>query len=263
MSADADTLRNAKASLIALVGLLTFAASLAPWYLQRVFRRSSLDVMNLLSALSAGIVFGAFLTHILPDSEDDFSAYLEAAFPPGTRSDAAARLVSYPWAPLVAGLVAALLVAVDRTIVSHGVHGDDGEHDHPHHDHVSQAFVAMSARAEKAAALEGSPLVDALVKAEQGGTPYGLVASFVSSTAEAHGHSHGSHGHHGAAVAGVNTGAGEECPVVKKAAQRDAALRTWVFFVALSLHSVFDGLSLGGETSLSTFYGILVAVVRG
>jgi hypothetical protein len=268
MSADADaaTLRNAKASLIALVGLLTFAASLAPWYLQRVFRRSSLDVMNLLSALSAGIVFGAFMTHILPDSEDDFSAYLEAAFPPaedGTRSDAAARLVAYPWAPLVAGLVTALLVAVDRTIVSHGVHGDDGEHDHHHHDHVSQAFVAMSARAEKAAALEGSPLVEALVKAEQGGTPYGLVASSVSSTAEAHGHSHGSHGHHGAAAAGVNTGAGEECPVVQKAAQRDAALRTWVFFVALSLHSVFDGLSLGGETSLSTFYGILVAVVRG
>ena len=261
MSADADTLRNAKASLIALVGLLTFAASLAPWYLKRVFRRSSLDVMNLLSALSAGIVFGAFMTHILPDSEDDFTEYLEAAFPPGTRSDAAARLVSYPWAPLVAGLVAALLVAVDRTIVSHGVHGDDGEHDHHHHDHVSQAFVAMSARAEKAAsekAVEGLPLV-----VKQGGTPYGLVASFVSSTAEAHGHSHGSHGHHGAAVAGVNTGAGEECPVVKKAAQRDAALRTWVFFVALSLHSVFDGLSLGGETSLSTFYGILVAVVRG
>ena len=266
MSADADaaTLRNAKASLIALVGLLTFAASLAPWYLQRVFRRSSLDVMNLLSALSAGIVFGAFMTHILPDSEDDFSAYLEAAFPPaedGTRSDAAARLVAYPWAPLVAGLVTALLVAVDRTIVSHGVHGDDGEHDHHHHDHVSQAFVAMSARAEKAAsekAVEGLPLV-----VKQGGTPYGLVASSVSSTAEAHGHSHGSHGHHGAAAAGVNTGAGEECPVVQKAAQRDAALRAWVFFVALSLHSVFDGLSLGGETSLSTFYGILVAVVRG
>jgi hypothetical protein len=275
-NADAVTLRNAKASLIALVGLLTFASSLAPWCLQRVFRRSSLDVMNLLSALSAGIVFGAFMTHMLPASGEDFSAYLEATYPPaedGTRSDAAARLVAYPWAPLIAGLVTALLVAVDRTIVSHGVHGDDGEHDHHHHDHVSQAFVAMSARAEKAAsekAVEGLPLV-----VKQGGTPYGLVASSVSSTAEAHGHSHGGHGHgghghgghgrsHGSEeLVGVAAGAEEECPVVRNAAQRDAALRAWVFFVALSLHSVFDGLSLGGETSLSTFYGILVAVVRG
>jgi len=151
------------------------------------------------------------------------------------------------------------------------VHGDDGEHDHHHHDHVSQAFVAMSARAEKAAsekAVEGLPLV-----VKQGGTPYGLVASSVSSTAEAHGHSHGGHGHgghghgghgrsHGSEeLVGVAAGAEEECPVVRNAAQRDAALRAWVFFVALSLHSVFDGLSLGGETSLSTFYGILVAVL--
>jgi len=126
----------------------------------------------------------------------------------------------------------------------------------------------MNERAEKASA-EGSPLVAAGKPAGPGGgAGYGLVATSVRSTAEAHGHSHGGHGHgghghsHGGGETELALGAGAaDCPVVVDAAQRDAALRAWVFFVALSLHSVFDGLSLGGEESLSGFYGLLVAVL--
>jgi hypothetical protein len=143
--ADAATLRDAKAALIALVGVLTLCASRTPWCLTSVFRRSSLDVMNGLSALSAGIVFGAFMTHMLPSAGEDFSAYLEIAYPVadgGERAPFAEKMVSYPWATLIAGTVTALLVAVDRTIVAHGVHGDDGEHDH-HHRECARARTAL------------------------------------------------------------------------------------------------------------------------
>ena len=278
MSDDSATLRDAKAALIGLLGVLTFSSSLVPWCLLAVFKRTPLDALNTLSALSAGIVFGAFMVHMLPSAGEDFVAYLEHAYPADLRSAFEEKLVAYPWAPFVAGLVTALLVAVDRTIIQHGVHGDDGEHDHHHHDHISQAFVAMTAKVEeKAATAEGSPLVEGKGKGK-GATAYGLVATSVSSSAEAHGHSHGDHGSggHGHSHGGHGHSHGEEprealavagaaeevCPVVQDVAQRDAALRAWVFFVALSLHSVFDGLSLGGEESLTTFYGILVAVVR-
>ena len=272
MSNDMATLRDAKAALIALLGLLTFSASLVPWCLHAMFKRAPLDALNTLSALSAGIVFGAFLTHMLPSAGEDFETYLEYAFPSDTRSAFEDRLVAYPWAPFVAGLVTALLVAVDRTIIEHGVHGDDGEHDHHHHDHISQAFVAMTAKVEEKAAAEGFPLVEKKKAKGATGTAYGLVATSVSSSSEAHGHSHGDHGSgghghggghsHGEEALAVRRAEEEVCPVVQDVAQRDAALRAWVFFVALSLHSIFDGLSLGGEESLTTFYGILVAVVR-
>ena len=123
-SDDATALRNAKAALIGCVGLLTFAASLVPWCFRKLFRRSPLDALNVLSALSAGIVFGAFMTHMLPSAGENFSTYLEIAYP-DPRSEWVTRLVKYPWAFLVAGLVTTLLVAVDRTIVAHGVHGDE------------------------------------------------------------------------------------------------------------------------------------------
>ncbi len=45
------------------------------------------------------------------------------------------------------------------------------------------------------------------------------------------------------------------------AAKLQAAQKAWVFFIALSAHSIFDGLSLGSEQSLKGFNAILVAVL--
>ena len=38
-------------------------------------------------------------------------------------------------------------------------------------------------------------------------------------------------------------------------------MRAWVFFVALSIHSIMDGLSLGAERDINNFYAILIAVL--
>ena len=42
---------------------------------------------------------------------------------------------------------------------------------------------------------------------------------------------------------------------------RRTAVRVWVFCLAMTMHSIFDGLSLGAECSLDGFISILVAVL--
>jgi len=48
----------------------------------------------------------------------------------------------------------------------------------------------------------------------------------------------------------------------QKTTRTESVRRAWVFFIALSFHSVFDGLSLGSETNPAGFYSTLIAVVR-
>ena len=154
-----------------------------------------------------------------------------------------------------------MLVAIDRTIVAHGMHGDGagGHHDDHDHDHVSAAFVAMQkqAAAEEASA-KGKPLVAG------GTTAYGMVARAVVGEQPPEG---------GTVAADCCAPADETAVVVQhqcdvnavavttKAAKREAAMKAWVFFVALSIHSIMDGLSLGSERDINSFYAILVAVL--
>jgi len=50
-------------------------------------------------------------------------------------------------------------------------------------------------------------------------------------------------------------------PAQSPSARRRAVVRAWVFFMALSLHGVFDGLSVGSEDGVKGFTSILVAVL--
>jgi hypothetical protein len=116
------TLRDAKISLIVLIFLLTLASSLSPWLLHSVFRQHALDRLNLLSAFAAGLVFAAFLCHMVPDASEQFASYLAAAYAGSPGS----RVPAFPFAPFLAGLVCAGLVALDRLVVAHGSHGSPG-----------------------------------------------------------------------------------------------------------------------------------------
>lgn len=60
--------------------------------------------------------------------------------------------------------------------------------------------------------------------------------------------------------ASSSTGGSGSPPAAAKL-QAAAQKKAWVFFIALSAHSVFDGLSLGSEQSLKGFNAILVAVL--
>ena len=146
------TLRDAKISLMVLIGLLTLASSLAPWLLHSVFRQHALDRLNLLSAFAAGLVFAAFLCHMVPDASEKFASYLAAAY----AGSPGARLPAFPFAPFLAGLVCAGLVALDRLVVAHGSHGGDGVSDGgaapaaPHEDHITAALQSMQRAVQQA-----------------------------------------------------------------------------------------------------------------
>lgn len=151
-------------------------------------------------------------------------------------------------------------MAIDRTIVAHGMHEDGagGHHDDHDHDHVSAAFVAMQkqAAAEEASA-DGKPLVTG------GTTAYGMVARSVVGEQPPEG---GAAAADGAPANNTAVVVQHQCDVnavavTTKAAKHEAVMKAWVFFVALSIHSVMDGLSLGAEVDLKRFYAILIAVL--
>ncbi len=156
-------------------------------------------------------------------------------------------------------------MAIDRTIVAHGMHADGagGHHDNHDHDHVSAAFVAMQkeAAAEAAAGANGEPLKSG------GATAYGMVARTVvgelvpPGAAAAAAAVDGAPIEKTAIVVQQHQCAVNEVAVTTRAAKREAAMKAWVFFVAMSIHSIMDGMSLGAEPDLHNFYAILVAVL--
>ena len=230
------------------------------------------------------------MLHMVPESLEEFHSYLEVRYAhteeahheeePAARlllaRGGAARLlggggdenstnphqklIDYPWATLVIGLTTALLVAIDRTIVAHGMHGEGGggdAHDHHGHDHVSKAFTDMQAAAEKereraradaaGAGGDATSLVPAPAPAPSTATPYGDVARSVLPQPEA---------------AALTIGECDRTAALPEpAARRDAALRAFVFFFVLSIHSIMDGLSMGAKQDLKSFYAVLVAVL--
>ena len=168
----------------------------------------------------------------------------------------------YPWAFLVASLVWLLLVFVDRAIVSHGLEGGD----HHSHDHVSQSFIQMQVEKEKESAAQGgekkedtatakaTPEVVTLRSTAPPSNPvdksdYDTVAGSVN-------HAHCSHD----AVIPVGDST-KSAQLGEVNARKDAILRACVYFVALSLHSVFDGLGVGVATTMVNFASVTVAVV--
>jgi zinc transporter ZupT len=223
------------------------------------------------------------LLHMVPDSLGEFREYLEVRYahvevhledvhPEGDgevhhgrarllgggdegSTNPHQKLINYPWATLVIGLTTALLVAIDRTIVAHGMHGQGGEaHDHHGHDHISQSFTDMQVAEEKARAEAsgGDATAGALVPAPTA-APYADVARSVVAVAAQPPPPE---------VAALAIGECDKAPVLAEpAARREAALRAYVFFFALSIHSIMDGLSMGVKKDLTSFYAVLVAVL--
>ncbi len=230
-----------------------------------------MDALNVLTALAGGFVFGGFALHAIPESTHMFHDYLAPLYAPActivhhnethrllSMEEAeekicaeASKIPEYPWALLTASLVWLLLVFLDRAFVAHGMGGGD----HHSHDHISQAYVSMQTAKEEGGGagrkapgdiLSSTPPPAAAAAAAESG--YGVVASSVD---------HSPCQHH--AVVPVDNAAVHN--KTEQAAHRDSILRAWVFFLALSVHSIFDGLAVGVASSMVDFVSITVAVV--
>lgn len=251
-----------------------------------------------MSAFAAGIVFGAFLSHMIPDATESFSEYMEHKY---GENDPDHPMIKYPWAPLIMGASCIFLMSVDRLVIARGMHGEDDEHSH---DHISKAFLEIRTAEESRTQEYAHGGADEIEKTNaeaqsmqqnyqqsdresqqhkrndrsstsstcstststsSGPVSDPLMGSKIPSTkygtvaASVVSENHGhSHGHHN------HHGHGDDDLLDAHArdhAKREAAARAYIFFFALSLHATFDGLSLGSEPNKQGFYSILAAVL--
>ncbi len=176
-------------------------------------------------------------------------------------------IIFYPWSPLLIGIVLIMLIAVDRIVIAHGIEGNSDQHSH---DHVSAAFVEMQAVEKANVGKPADPVAAVILHSSETEHLHSKSSSIDSEEAFApsvdgakHSHSHSRST--AVQIVPADAAAHEGHSHVKDpkhhAAHKEALLRAWVFFFALSLHAVFDGLSLGSETTFEGFYGILVAVI--
>jgi zinc transporter ZupT len=272
-----DPLFNLKIALIVCVGFATLAASLAPWMLVRwLSSQKSLDAIACASAASAGIVLGAFLAHMLPDSLESFSKYMDQQYGPDS------AMQRFPFSSALAGVVLILLVSMDALIVRKGITGEEGGAGHESHDHISESLMSL---AKQSGAPEQLPVTDR----QHMSMGYGATGT-ASSTPDKHKSDSPARSlltpvasptvrtlavhNPKASVKIVMTPDFEDgcdgvinddtqSQTVPFAPHNDglrhkrALLRAYVFFFALSLHGVFDGLSVGSEDAGSGFAGKL------
>lgn len=257
---------NVKLVLVFVVGVATLLASLLPWWIAaHLGSRRSLDAISCASALSAGVVLGALLTHMLPESAESFDAYLTSVYEEGS------KIAGYPFPGLVCGCVFLVLVGVDVLVVRRGA---DGHSHHSHggdgggHDHISESLSLLKARHTAATTTlemrpvhatatggggdetgaDGAPPSPGFGSSGKSGGGYGAIA-------------HAGHAHGAAAAADGDSDADSEAEAEAAAHATQRTVRAYVFFAALSLHGVFDGLSVGSEDQAASFTSTAVAVL--
>eukprot|EP01114_Cavostelium_apophysatum_P018658 TRINITY_DN582_c0_g1_i1.p1 TRINITY_DN582_c0_g1~~TRINITY_DN582_c0_g1_i1.p1 ORF type:complete len:395 (+),score=103.71 TRINITY_DN582_c0_g1_i1:113-1297(+) len=261
---DREHLLIAKICLIVFVGLVTFALSLLPWLLKRQLR-NSMAVLTVGMVFAGGIILGSGLCHLYPSSSYYWTEYFE---------DSSYAYPDFPFTGLLAGAALLILVVVDKLLISRGMEHNHGEGGHNH--------MVIELPESPKSDLPSSPSTEQLFAADEAKIEEGRSneSTPASSPQPAHKHKH-KHGHkhkhekevhlhkekhadnHCEGHVHSKVGAAEQGDDAdeNKQQKREKVLRAWVFFVALSLHSIFDGLSIGAEAHIDGFYGLLVAVL--
>ena len=163
---------NGKVAAACVLGVATAAASTVPWILPRIFTRHSVDAINVgggrrplvalrvlwqltevashgvttvirvpciyqvLVAAAAGVIFGAYLCHIAVDAQEAFRDYFAAQ--PSIDPDG--KLINYPFAGMLAGVIFILLICVDKLFVESGIDGNPSSHGTAPHNHVAASM---------------------------------------------------------------------------------------------------------------------------
>lgn len=152
------------------------------------------------------------------------------------------KVAHFPWAPMIVGLTTIFLISIDKIIVAKGIDGTESHHGHSH-DHISGAFLAMQGHEER-------QIRDGTIYENPEPPKAGLVVTFDSTNDNS-----------------LQSSLLEaEEPLLDSRPSAPTAtgatlIRVYVFFFALSLHSLMDGLSIGSEESMEGFYAIMAAVV--
>jgi zinc transporter ZupT len=223
------------------------------------------------------------MLHMLPRAHSAFARYNIEAHDHDHGMEAGAEAEeeaspshTFPWPYFIVTATCLLLFTVDRGVVSKGLTGEEeeaaaaGPGGHSH-DHISAAFERMQREGDK----EKNKSSSSNIVNQQDTTPHGAVnnstGDHVLTTIEEEKEKHRSSaaesgtglpltlsppasspapGEDAVAVsfpAPALTGKGSPLSAAAKQlhAHRDAILRAWIFFGAMSLHSIFDGLVTG------------------
>lgn len=209
--------------------LLTLLCCYAPWFLRRKWRKSN-KLISVLNCLAGGVVLGALLMHMLPET-----ILVGEAGACGHSHD-------FQWGLFSAGVSFLLLFSVDRMFLSHAhcenesgeetklkdaedaghshdhSHGHHHHHDHSHsHDHHHHDHIHRH---------------DSLDSMESQGKPHDDC--------------------HEADIMG-----GCHMEGIRGSKSR---LQTFVFVFALSLHSLLEGLGMSGKSSMADLNAFLVGL---
>jgi len=219
---DLEELRNPKIGLIVGIFFLTLIASYIPWIIGRAHVKNFVTIISILTCFAAGIIISGGFNHILPGAEYDFAEYWEHKDPENKYKD-------FPFPITIAIFVMFILLAIDKIVVERGVTGEKG-HNHMNLSEHSQNFHNHTTSHTGEIDLNNV-------------TPGGPDEEKGFKHHEDDGHGHHSHKHGNGKSEKANTS------------------QAWLFLVALSVHSILDGLGLGTETHSEGFYGLLVAVL--
>ncbi|RYG57106.1 hypothetical protein EON66_01215 [archaeon] len=199
-------------------------------------------------ALAAGVVFGAYLCHLTPDANEAFTAYLVKVAPGND------KLVGFPFAQVLSGAVFILLYAIDKLVVEKGMSGEEHAGHGKQCDHVSASIQSLADKTVPLAAEHAH--AHALSEGPHHRHPHDVIdvpsARTVSNESDS-----------SSVTADTSTLMhAKGRPSANSAQGRAAVMRAYTFFVALSVHSVFDGMSIGIESTMSGMIGVIIAVVR-
>eukprot|EP00735_Rhodelphis_limneticus_P004481 TRINITY_DN16071_c0_g1::TRINITY_DN16071_c0_g1_i1::g.13805::m.13805 TRINITY_DN16071_c0_g1::TRINITY_DN16071_c0_g1_i1::g.13805 ORF type:complete len:349 (-),score=53.60,sp/Q54MB9/ZNTC_DICDI/41.21/5e-28,sp/Q54MB9/ZNTC_DICDI/32.23/3e-11,Zip/PF02535.17/9.8e-42 TRINITY_DN16071_c0_g1_i1:955-1962(-) len=214
---------SGKIILLCTLGFWTTFCSFTPWFLRHFFTRDSLSSINICVAASAGVIIGAYMLHIVPEANECFTEYFAEKYPNG-------ELIEYPLAQLLSLSVFTLLVIIDRAIVANGMTlqshnhshgGSSSEHAH-NHNHVADSLNDLAKHNDRCH-ISSEP---------EKALPFDTKAVVLQ----------------------------EVDPKKTAIEHREAILRAYVFFMALSIHGFFDGLSVGSETERAGFLSTAIGV---
>jgi zinc transporter 1/2/3 len=284
-------LRAMKISMIVVIFFETLGASMLPWWFHR--SKHAMMILNFGSCLSAGLILGLGLCHLDPNAASSFVSYFAIVGPVGL---ARAEDVTFPFSDFIAGITLLVLVFVENLATVHThTHGHShGFEAPPDDDHKlcrchrsSQTDPRVlrdsccgsdSGKCEDIAATDmrivsatftGTDLLERMCLSPQvcpaedcmnmcpSDVPENSMIEFPSSTADAR----------EVELENSSTPNNEETmahttkkdPIAR--GSRDQVIRAWVFCFALSLHSLFDGLSVGSETETKQFIAFVIAIV--
>lgn len=213
--------------------LLTLLCCYAPWFVRRKWRKSN-RLISFLNCLAGGVVLGALLMHMLPESL--------FVGPP----DSCGHFHGFQWGFFAAGASFLLLFSVDRMFLSHAHCENEGDQDkkassgshshsgHGHHGHSenekhSHPHHHAHAHDHSHDHLHRHESLDSL---ESQGKPHDDC--------------------HEADVMG-----GCHMEGIRASKSR---LQTFVFVFALSLHSLLEGLGMSGKSSLAELNSFLIGL---